>query len=88
MKNNVSHQILDLENEIIQDENELKSFLKIEDAKGFEKSRHRLKTDLKHLSRVINGELLEENENKQVIDFLITHYNYLQKVPRYPEGIR
>lgn len=84
MKNSISHQILDLENDIIHDENELKSFLKTEDTKGFEKSRQRLKTDLKHLSRVINGELLEEKENKQVIDFLITHYNYLQKVPIRP----
>lgn len=84
MTSRISHQILNLEKEIIRDENELKSFLKSEDVKEFEKSRQRLKTDLKHLSRVINGEFLEEKENKQVINFLITHYNYLQKIPIYP----
>jgi len=84
MISRISHQILNLEKEIIRDETELKSFLKSEDVKEFEKSRQRLKMDLKHLSRTINGEFLEEKENKQVINFLITHYNYLQKIPIHP----
>lgn len=80
MENVLYQQILNLEEEIICDKNNLESYLKSDDVKGFEKTRHRLKTDLKYLSRIINGAPLGKKENKQVLGFLITNYNYLQKI--------
>ena len=79
MKNYTHQDIKDLENEILQIEENMTEFLKLKYYEGIKSSLHRLDSDLKYLSILANGIPVNKSEDRRIMDFLITHYNNLQK---------
>ena len=43
------------------------------------KSISELRSDLKYLSVLTNGVEIDQNEHREIMDFLRVHYNYLQE---------
>jgi len=58
----------------------LVEFLRLNYDKGIKKALHQLESDLKYLSILANGAPIEKNEDRKIMDFLRTHYNYLRKL--------
>jgi hypothetical protein len=81
MHNDTIHRdILNLEKEIIHIEETLVEFLNIKYEEGIKKSLHQLESNLRYLSILANGAPINRNEDRKIMDFLRTHYNYLQKL--------
>ena len=81
MHNDTIHSdILNLEKEIIHIEETLVEFLNIKYEEGIKKSLHQLESNLRYLSILANGAPINKNEDRKIMDFLRTHYNYLQKL--------
>ena len=81
MHNDTIHRdILNLEKEIIHIEETLVEFLNIKYEEGIKKSLHQLESNLRYLSVLANGTPINKNEDRKIMDFLRTHYNYLQKL--------
>ena len=81
MHNDTIHSdILNLEKEIIHIEETLVEFLNIKYEEGIKKSLHQLESNLRYLSILANGAPINRNEDRKIMDFLRTHYNYLQKL--------
>ena len=81
MHNDTIHRdILNLEKEIIHIEETLVEFLNIKYEEGIKKSLHQLESNLRYLSILANGAPINKNEDRKIMDFLRTHYNYLQKL--------
>ena len=81
MHNDTIHRdILNLEKEIIRIEETLVEFLNIKYEEGIKKSLHQLESNLRYLSILANGAPINKNEDRKIMDFLRTHYNYLQKL--------
>jgi hypothetical protein len=78
--NTIYHDILNLEKEIIRIEKMLVEFLNLKNEEGIKKSLHQLESNLRYLSILANGAPIDKNEDRKIMDFLRTHYNYLQKL--------
>ena len=76
----IYNDIINLENEIIHIEETLVEFLNIKYEEGIKKSLHQLESNLRYLSVLANGAPINKNEDRKIMDFLRTHYNYLQKL--------
>ena len=72
--------ILNLENDIIHIEKSLVEFLNLKYEEGIKKSLHQLESNLRYLSVLANGAPINKTEDRKIMDFLRTHYNYLQKL--------
>ena len=77
MQEDILQDIKNLENEILQTEDNIVDFLRLNYDKGIKKSLHQLESDLKYLSILANGAPIEKDEDRKIMDFLRTHYNYL-----------
>lgn len=80
MQKDIFQEIKNLEKEILQTEDNIVEFLKLNYEKGIKNSLHQLESDIKYLSILANGAPIENNENRTIMDFLRTHYNYLRKL--------
>ncbi|RZD40643.1 MAG: hypothetical protein CXT78_12525 [Thaumarchaeota archaeon] len=72
--------ILNLEKDILHIEETLVEFLNLKYEKEIKKSLHQLESNLKYLSVLANGAPINKSEDRKIMDFLRTHYNYLQKL--------
>ena len=72
--------ILNLENDIIHIEESLVEFLNLKYEEGIKKSLHQLESNLRYLSVLANGAPINKTEDRKIMDFLRTHYNYLQQL--------
>ncbi len=79
MKYNIRQDIKNLEDEILRKEDRIIEFLGLNYDEGIKRLLHQLESDLKYLSILANGAPIEKNEDREIMDFLRTHYNYLQK---------
>jgi len=80
MQSNIRQDIKNLEDDILQTEDNIVEFLGVNYDKGIKKSLHQLESDLKYLSILANGAPIDKNEDRKIMDFLRTHYNYLRKL--------
>ena len=80
MPSDIRQDIKNLENDILQTEDNIIEFLGANYDKGVKKSLHQLESDLKYLSIIANGAPIEKKEDIKIMNFLRTHYNYLQKL--------
>jgi len=80
MQSDIRQDIKNLEDDILQIEDNIVEFLGVNYEKGIKKSLHQLESDLKYLSILANGAPIEKNEDRKIMDFLRTHYNYLRKL--------
>ncbi len=80
MQSDIRQDIKNLEDDILQIEDSIIEFLGLNYEKGIKRSLHQLESDLKYLSILANGAPIEKNEDRKIMDFLRTHYNYLRKL--------
>ncbi len=80
MQTDIYLEIKNLEENILQTENNIIEFLGKNYDEGIKRSLHQLESDLKYLSILANGAPIEKNEDRKIMDFLRTHYNYLRKL--------
>jgi len=78
--NKISNDIINLERDILHIEETLVEFLNLKYEEGIKKSLHQLESNLRYLSILANGAPINKNEDRKTMDFLRTHYNYLQKL--------
>ena len=72
--------ILNLEKDILHIEETLVEFLNLKYEEGIKKSLHQLESNLRYLSILANGAPINKNKDRKIMDFLRTHYDYLQKL--------
>ncbi len=70
---NLEHNILQIEENIIE-------FLRLNYDDGIKKSLRQLESNLRYLSILANGTPINKTEDREIMDFLRIHYNYLQKL--------
>jgi len=80
MQNNVHQNIQDLEEDILHVEENIIEFLSLNYDEGIKKLLSQLEYNLKYLSIIANGAPINRKEDRKIMDFLRTHYNYLQKL--------
>jgi hypothetical protein len=80
MQDSIRQEIKNLENNILQTEGEIIEFLRLKYDEESKRSLHQLESDLKYLSIVANGAPIDKNEDRKIMDFLRTHYNYMRKL--------
>ena len=80
MQNTLHQDNIDLEDNILQVEDSIIEFLRLNYDEGIKKSLHQLESDLKYLSILANGAPMDKNEDRRIMDFLRVHYNYFQKL--------
>ncbi len=80
MPSDIRQDIKNLENDILQTEDNIVEFLGVNNDEGVKKSLHQLESNLKYLSILANGAPIGKNEDIKIMNFLRTHYNYLQKL--------
>jgi hypothetical protein len=80
MQNDRYQDIINLENDIVQIETNILDFLKLKHEGDIRKSIRQLESNLKYLSILANGAPINKNEDRKIMDFLRTHYDYLQKL--------
>jgi hypothetical protein len=80
MQANIRQDIKNLETDILQIEDNIVEFLGANYDEGIKRSLHQLESDLKYLSILANGALIDKNEDRKIMDFLRTHYNNLRKL--------
>jgi len=80
MQSDIREDIKNLEDDILHIEDSIVEFLGLNYEKGIKRSLHQLESDLKYLSILANGAPIEKNEDRKIMDFLRTHYNYLRKL--------
>lgn len=80
MQDTLHQDIIDLENNILQVEDKIIEFLRLNYDEGIKKSLRQLESDLKYLSILANGAPIDRIEDRMIMDFLRTHYNYFQKL--------
>ena len=76
----IYNDILNLEKDILHIEETLVEFLNLQYEEGIKKSLHQLESNLRYLSILANGAPINKNEDRKIMDFLRTHYDYLQKL--------
>ena len=72
--------ILNLQKDILHIEETLVEFLNLKYEEGIKKLLHQLESNLRYLSILANGAPINKNEDRKIMDFLRTHYDYLQKL--------
>ena len=80
MQDEIRQEIKNLENNILQTEGKIIEFLRLKYDEEIKRSLHQLESDLKYLSIVANGAPIDKNEDRKIMDFLRTHYNYMRKL--------
>ena len=80
MRPDIRQNINDLENDILRIEDNILEFLRLNYDEGIKKSLHTLESNLKYLSILANGAPIEKNEDRKIMEFLRTHYDYMQKL--------
>ncbi len=80
MSDNVRLDIRNLEDDILRIEDNIVEFLSLKYDEGIKKSLRLLESDLKYLSILANGSPIDKNEDRKIMEFLRTHYDYLQKL--------
>ena len=80
MQDNIHSEIKNLEEDILRIEENIVEFLRLKYDEGIKKSLRLLESDLKYLSILANGAPIDKNEDRKVMEFLRTHYDYLQKL--------
>lgn len=80
MEGYVHQEIKDLKKDILQIEDNVEEFLRLNYDEGVKKSIRQLESNLKYLSIIANGAPIDKKEDRKIMDFLRTHYNYLQKL--------
>jgi len=80
MQSDIREDIKNLEDDILQIEDSIVEFLGLNYEKGIKRSLHQLESDLKYLSILANGAPIAKNEDRKIMDFLRTHYNYFRKL--------
>ena len=80
MKSKIHQDINNLENDILQIENNIVEFLRMKYDEGVKKSLHLLESNLKYLSILANGAPINKKEDRRIMEFLRTHYDYLRKL--------
>jgi len=80
MQSDISQEIKNLEEDILQTEESIIKFLGIKYEEGIKRSIHQLESNLKYLSILANGAPIDKNEDRRIMDFLRTHYNHLRKL--------
>ena len=73
-------EIKNLEKEILNIEDNIVEFLRLNYDEGIKKALKQLESNLKYLSILANGAPIDKNEDRKVMDFLRVHYDYLQKL--------
>ena len=81
MQSSVVQSIHALENDVLKIEENLKEFSKSHNVKEIKNSHNQLRSDLKSLGMFATNPCLKTDENRQVVNFLKIHYNYLQQFP-------
>ena len=79
--NSTQQEIKNLEREILKIEDNISEFHRLDYSEGIKKSRKQLESNLKYLSVLANGAPIDKNEDRELMDFLRVHYDYLQKLP-------
>ncbi|MCV0372296.1 MAG: hypothetical protein K5793_01905 [Nitrosarchaeum sp.] len=79
MQTDIRQNIQTLKNDILKIENDIEEFLKFDYIKGVKQSIHQLELNLKYLSVIANGAPINKAEDRDVMEFLMTHYIRLQK---------
>lgn len=79
MQADIRQNIQTLKNDILKIENDIEEFLKFDYTKGAKQSIHQLELNLKYLSVIANGAPINKAEDRDVMEFLMTHYIKLQK---------
>ena len=72
--------IQNLEHDILQIEENIIEFLRLNYDDGITKSLHQLESNLRYLSILANDTPINKTEDREIMDFLRIHYNYLQKL--------
>ena len=80
MQDNIHSEIKNLEEDILRIEENIAEFSRLKYDEGVKKSLRLLESDLKYLSILANGAPIDKNEDRKVMEFLRTHYDYLQKL--------
>ena len=80
MQDAIRHDIINLENDILQIEDSIMEFLRPNNDQELKKALHELKLELKHLSILANGAPLDKTDARKTMDFLRTHYDHLQEL--------
>jgi hypothetical protein len=68
-----------LENDILQTEDKILEFSQSHQNEQLNYTIKKLRSDLKYLTALTNNAEIDNNEHKEVIQFLTKHYNYLQE---------
>ena len=80
MQGNIHSEIKKLEEDILRIEENIAEFLRLKYNEGVKKSLRLLESNLKYLSILANGAPIDNIEDRRVMEFLRTHYDYLQKL--------
>lgn len=80
MQDNIHNKIKNLEKDILRIEENIAEFSRLKYDEGVKKSLRLLESNLKYLSVLANGAPIDKNEDRRVMEFLRTHYDYLQKL--------
>ena len=80
MHDDLHQKITNLKKDILQIENDMPEFVRLEYEDGIKKSIQQLESDLKYLSILVNGAPIDKNEDRRIMNFLRIHYNNLQKL--------
>lgn len=80
MQSDVRQDIKSLERDVLRMEDNIIEFLRLNYDEGVKRSLHLLESDLKYLSILANGAPIDKSEDRKIMDFLRTHYDYLQKL--------
>jgi len=68
-------------------ENKIVEFAKNYQNERVKKSIGELRSDLKYLAVLTNGEEIDKIEHREIMDFLRIHYNYLQEKLAYSNSL-
>ncbi|MGH1567237.1 MAG: hypothetical protein ACRBB5_07470 [Nitrosopumilus sp.] len=80
MQSDTRQDIKNLEHNILQIEENIIEFLRLNYDDGIKKSLRQLESNLRYLSILANGTPINKTEDREIMDFLRIHYNYLQKL--------
>jgi hypothetical protein len=68
-----------LENDILQTEDKILEFSQSHQNEQLNYTIKKLRSDLKYLTALTNNAEIDNNEHKEIMQFLTKHYNYLQE---------
>ena len=80
MQHDIHHNIQNLKDDILHIEDNFNEFSKLNYSQGIKESLHQLESNLKYLSILANGAPIDKDEDRHIMDFLRTHYDYLHKL--------